>query len=187
MHTQALSDQLLPTADACLQATFSCVFQSISRLFPPYEQHIFVHDKISLCFLSLTDLRIQKQRKTQASWVSATDSYGEKSLPALQLHFAPQRWRHVQTTNRRVVSASDVTPTDRWLNVWCAGTLFWKNFRSVEVFIGLVELYRISGRRVCRVLLRSAWKQRCSDAKPPHERRKPSCLQMWRRALIRIN
>ncbi len=45
-----------------------------------------------------TDLSIHKQRKTQAFWASATDSYGEKSLPALQLHFAPQRWRHVQTT-----------------------------------------------------------------------------------------
>ncbi len=97
MHTQALSDRLLPTADAGLQATFSCVFQLISWLFPPYEQHIFVHDKSSLCFLSLTDLNIHKQRKTQASWVSATDSYGEKSLPALQLHL-PQQWRHVQTT-----------------------------------------------------------------------------------------
>ncbi len=56
--------------------------------FPPYEQHIFIHDKRSLCFLRLTDLNIHKPCKTQASWVSATDSYGEKSLPALQLHFA---------------------------------------------------------------------------------------------------
>ncbi len=80
------------------QATFSCVFQSISWLFPPYEHHIFVHDKISLCLLRLTDLSIHKQRKTQASWVSAADSYGEKSLPTLQLHFAPQQWCHVQTT-----------------------------------------------------------------------------------------
>ncbi len=31
------------------------------------------------------------------------------------------------------------------------GTLFWKHFSSVEVVVGLVELYRISGRRVCRV------------------------------------
>ncbi len=78
MHTRALSDRLLPTAEAGLQATFSCIFQSISWLLPPYEQHIFVHDKSSLCFLGLTDLSIHKQRKTQASWVSATDSYGEK-------------------------------------------------------------------------------------------------------------
>ncbi len=98
MLTQASSDRLLPTTDAGLRATFSSVFQSISWLSPPYEQHIFVHDKISLCFLGLTDLSIYKYRKTQASWVSATDSYGEKSLPALQLHFAPQQWRHVQTT-----------------------------------------------------------------------------------------
>ncbi len=33
------------------------------------------------------------------------------------------------------------------------GTQKWKHFRSFEVVIGLVELYRISGRRVCRVLL----------------------------------
>ncbi len=32
------------------------------------------------------------------------------------------------------------------------GTLIWKHFRSVEVIVGLVELYRISGRRVSRVL-----------------------------------
>ncbi len=30
--------------------------------------------------------------------VSATDSYEEKSLPALQLHFALQQLRHLQTT-----------------------------------------------------------------------------------------
>ncbi len=30
------------------------------------------------------------------------------------------------------------------------GTLIWKHFSSVEVVVGLVELYRISGRRVCR-------------------------------------
>ncbi len=57
--------------------------------FSPYEQHIFIHDESSLCFLDLVDLSIHKQRKTQASWVSATDSYGEKKpLPALQQHFA---------------------------------------------------------------------------------------------------
>ncbi len=44
--------------------------------FSPYEQHIFIHDESSLCFLDLVDLSIHKQRKTQASWVSATDSYG---------------------------------------------------------------------------------------------------------------
>ncbi len=82
MHTQALSDRLLPTTDAGLQDTFSCVFQSISWLFPPYEQHMFVHDKRSLCFLRLTDLSIHKQRKTPISWVSAADSYGEN-------HFLP--------------------------------------------------------------------------------------------------
>ncbi len=51
--------------------------------FSPYEQHIFVHDESSLCFLGLADLSIHKQRKNQASWVSATDSYGEKN------HFLP--------------------------------------------------------------------------------------------------
>ncbi len=93
--------RLLMTADAGLQATFPCVFQSISWLFPPYEQHMLIHNKRSLCFLGLTDLSIHKQLKTQASWVPATDSYGEKSLPALQLHFAPQQWRHVQTTYKQ--------------------------------------------------------------------------------------
>ncbi len=30
--------------------------------------------------------------------------------------------------------------------------VIWKHFRSVKVVVRLVELYRISGRRVCRVL-----------------------------------
>ncbi len=76
------STRLFLTAGAGLQATFSCVFQSISW------QHMFIHDKGSLYFLRLTNLSIHKQLKTQASWVSATDSYGEKSLPPLQWHFA---------------------------------------------------------------------------------------------------
>ncbi len=33
------------------------------------------------------------------------------------------------------------------------GTLIWKHFRNVEVVVGLVELYRISGRRVSRSLM----------------------------------
>ncbi len=44
-------------------------------------------------------------------------------------------------TDYRVVSASDVTPIEHWLNVW-----------SVKVVVGFVELYRISGRHVCHVL-----------------------------------
>ncbi len=87
LSRRALSDRLLPTTDAGIQATFSCIFQSISWLYPFYEQQIVIHDKRSLCFLSLTDLSTHKQRKTQASWFSATNSYGEKSLPALQLYF----------------------------------------------------------------------------------------------------
>ncbi len=59
------------------------------------------------------------------------------------------------------------------------GTQKWKHFRSFEVVIGLVELYRISGRCVYRVLKRFAWKQRCRDAKPPRKRIKSSCLQLW--------
>ncbi len=98
--------QLLPTADAVLQATFSCVFQSISWLFPPYEQHMFIHDKRSLCFLSLTNLSIHKQLKTQASWVSATDSYGEKSFPALQLHLKTWTW---QPCIQQELQESDLT------------------------------------------------------------------------------
>ncbi len=43
------------------------------------------------------------------------------------------------------------------------GTQKWKHFRSVEVIVGLVELYRTCVSRS----LRSAWKKRCRDAKPP--------------------
>ncbi len=64
LHTQALSDQLLSTAG--LPATFSCVFSQFLH-FPPYEQHIFVHDESSLCFLGLANLSIHNQCKTQAS------------------------------------------------------------------------------------------------------------------------
>ncbi len=57
---------IILTAGAGLQATFSCVFQSIS--WPPtYEQHLFIHDKGSLYFLRLTDLSIHKQLQKQAS------------------------------------------------------------------------------------------------------------------------
>lgn len=37
---------------------FTCIFQSISRIFPPYEQQIFVHNKSSLQFLGKSDLSI---------------------------------------------------------------------------------------------------------------------------------
>ncbi len=51
--------------------------------FSPYEQHIFCTLSSSLCFLGLVDLSIHKRHKTHASWVSNTDSYGEKN------HFLP--------------------------------------------------------------------------------------------------
>ncbi len=62
---------------------------------------------------------------------------------------------HMYKGTNMEVSASNVTPTDRWLSVWCIWytTLIWKHFRSVEVVVGLVELFRISGRRVCRGFL----------------------------------
>ncbi len=85
--------RLLPTADAGLQATFPAFFSQFLD-FSPFMNNTFIHNR-SLCFLHLTDLSVHKQLYTQASWVSATDSYGEKSLPALQLHFTPQQWRHV--------------------------------------------------------------------------------------------
>ncbi len=75
----AFSIEWLLTSDAGLQANYSSVFQSISRLF----LLMFKDDKMSFCFLHLIDVSIHKQRKTQASWVSATDSYGEKTLPDL--------------------------------------------------------------------------------------------------------
>ncbi len=50
-----------------------------------------------------------------------------------------------------------MVPHGRWCptRIGSAGTAYdtqkWKHFRSFEVVVGLVELYRISGRRVCRV------------------------------------
>ncbi len=51
-----------------------------------------------------------------------------------------------------LVSASDVMPTDLWLTSDAYGTQKWKHFRGSEVIVRLVELYRISGRRVSRPL-----------------------------------
>ncbi len=56
--------------------------------------------------------------------------------------------RRYMKPNTPLVSASGVTPTERWLNVWCIWHTFWKHFRSVKVVIWLVELNRISGRCV---------------------------------------
>ncbi len=100
LHTRALSNRLLPTTDAVLQDTFFVRFSVNFLTFPPLW---------TPRFLGLTDLRIHKQHKTKASWVSATDSYGEKWLPALQLHFAPQQWRHVQTTYSNTALCTEFT------------------------------------------------------------------------------
>ncbi len=63
-------------------------------------------------------------------------------------------WTHTRSSGQQggggavggsVVLASDVTPTERWLNVWCIWHTFWKHFTSVEVVIWLVELNRNSG------------------------------------------
>ncbi len=45
LHTQALSDRLLPTADADLQATFPCIFQSFFY-FPPLMNNTFSYTKL---------------------------------------------------------------------------------------------------------------------------------------------
>ncbi len=63
-------------------------------------------------------------------------------------------------------------------------TLKWKRFRSFEVILWFVELYRISGRRVCRVLqleTKMPWRQ------TPQKRRKLSCLQLWWQDQDQIN
>ncbi len=90
----------------------------------------------------------------------------------------------------RLVSASDVMPMGHWLNVWCIWhtkleTL--KEFRSHHLieFIGQILL---DFREMC--VLRSITfcleiKMPCRQT--PLERRKPPCLQLWRRVLIRIN
>ncbi len=91
----------------------------------------------------------------------------------------------------KVVSASDITPTEHWLNVWCIWHTFLETLqecRSHHLTGWIKPDFR--EMRVSRLFLyvyRSAGKQRCRGAKPPHERRKTSCLQMWRRTLIRVN
>ncbi len=72
-----------------------------------------------------------------------------------------------------LVSASDVTPTDRWLNVWCIRHNYLETLqecRSRPLIGWIIQDFRET--------------ERGRDTKPPHERRKPSCLHMWRRALI---
>lgn len=64
-----------------------------------------------------------------------------------------------------LVSATDITPTYCWLNVWC--------IRHTQLETVCVASFTILPG--------------CHDAKPPYGRRKPLCLQRWLWALIRIN
>ncbi len=56
------------------------------------------------------------------------------------------------TVNPKLGSASDVTHTDLWLNVCCIWYTYLETLQECRSRVGLVELYRISRRRVCRVL-----------------------------------
>ncbi len=77
MWRLALSDFWLQTQ------VYKPIFPAFFSQFLDFFLLMFKDDKMSLCFLHLIDVSIHKQRKTQASWVSATDSYGEKTLPDL--------------------------------------------------------------------------------------------------------
>ncbi len=96
-HTWALSDRLLPDLQT---QVYKPLFQSNSWLLPLMNNTLSYTIKCPCfpCFLHLTDLNIHKQLKTQASWVSATDSYGEKSLPALSCNSRIIRIKCLQTT-----------------------------------------------------------------------------------------
>ncbi len=115
---------------------------SVHFLTPLMNNIFFIRDKRSLCFLHLTDLSIHKQRKTQVSWVSVTDSYGEKYLPALQLHFAHHQNR---VCKQRIVCCVFVavvvsvlcvcgslaqTFIDQLMCVWSVYVCFWQDMAS---------------------------------------------------------
>ncbi len=84
-----------------------------------------------------------------------------------------------------LVSASDVTPTDRWLNVWCirhtkVETL--QELRSHPVICWIIQDFR----ETC-VSRSSTGNKDAVTPNPPHERRKLSCLQLWWQDQDQIN
>ncbi len=58
---------------------------------------------------------------------------------------------------------------DRYLNVWCIWYTYLETLQECRRHhrIGWI----IQDFRVCRILKRSTWKQRCRDAKPPDEKK----------------
>ncbi len=78
-------------------------------------------------------------------------------------------------------------PTDRWLKVWCIWHTYLETLqecRSRRRIGWIIQDFRetcVSHSLTFCLETKMPWRQ------TPHERRKPSCLQMWRRALVRIN
>ncbi len=124
---------------------------------------------------------------SSSSWQYSIDSLWGSGQASL-LYKCMFRRLYIPKVIKTVVSASDVTPTDRWLNVWCI------RHTKVETLQELRSRHRIGWiiqdfRETCvsRSLTFLPGNKDAVMPNPPHERRKPSCLQMWRCALIRIN
>ncbi len=102
-----------------------------------------------------------------------------------QLDYCPEGWvwkqpsmcsvQYLPSTGLYLVSALDITPTDRWLNAWCIWYTYLETLQK------------------CRSRHRIGWiiqdfRETFFNVPPGNkERRKLSCLQLWRRMLIRIN
>ncbi len=117
-----------------------------------------------------------------SDWLVHSEGGASCDWEAILSHFSPFKTIPVTCLGYSivfgVVSASDVTPTDRWLNVWCIRLTYLETLQECRSF------HRIGWTGfpgdVCVAFFNA------THTKPPHERRKPSCLQMWRQMLIRI-
>ncbi len=128
------------------------VYKPLFLDFSPYEQHIFVHDEISLCFLDLVDLSVHKQRKTQVSWVSATDSNGEKkSLLPSSCISRVIRITCLQTTYIPLYHSAVTAHAHRKSRVHSNNTL------TRNVYVMLVYVFLIAVALLCCDMLWYSW------------------------------
>ncbi len=87
----------------------------------------------------------------------------------MNLHFHSDQRKNRLMVKFSLVSASDVTPTDRWLNVWCIWHTYLETLQECR-----------SRRRIGWIIQdfwetcvsRSTWKQRCRGTKPPSWKKK---------------
>ncbi len=158
-------------------------FHSLLQIYIPSRSPAYFHSLLQIYIPSRSPtyfhslLRIYIPSRSPAYFHSLLQIY----IPSRSLRSASER-RLVVPSQRGSKSLSrtfSFTVPGWWYDL-AYGTFIWKHFRSVEVVVGLVRLYRISGRRVCRVafFIGLPGNKDAVMPKPPHERKKPSCLIM---------